>query len=477
MNEHSNIVPLRQPDEIDDPLTNILRSGARQLLAQAVEMEAEAFLAAMKGLKLPDGRDRLVRHGHGPVRTIQTGIGAVEVARVKIRDRAVTSDGERIRFTSAILPLWARRTKSLDALLPVLYLRGISTGDFQEALAALLGKDAESFSGGGFQTDDGVAARVRALAEARSVGAPVRIRVGGRRLPAGSHGRPQRMHAGADRRDAGRQEGTHRLPGRRAREHAELARTARRGENRGLKIAPEIAVGDGALGFWKALDEVFPATRHQRCWVHKTANILNKVAVSVQASMKKDLREVYLASNRASAEVAIDVFAEKYGAKYDGRVPDERSRRNACVLRIPRRALGPLADDESHRKRVRDGPAQNGAHERFVIVNDCQVDGVQAALRRIKDLAAAERHKSVAEGQRRCQIRKRHRGHPSAGKPRRLIASSPKIPHSSIQDATGLPDQQARLAASLLTKMRLFRRSCGRSLVGLRAKQCVQCRL
>ncbi|MCP1768916.1 hypothetical protein M2202_009695 [Bradyrhizobium japonicum] len=109
MNEHSNIVPLRQPDEIDDPLTNILRSGARQLLAQAVEMEAEAFLAAMKGLKLPDGRDRLVRHGHGPVRTIQTGIGAVEVARVKIRDRAVTSDGERIRFTSAILPLWGKR--------------------------------------------------------------------------------------------------------------------------------------------------------------------------------------------------------------------------------------------------------------------------------------------------------------------------------------------------------------------------------
>ncbi|MGC0389038.1 hypothetical protein ABIF91_001392 [Bradyrhizobium sp. USDA 241] len=102
MNEHSNIVPLRQPDEIDDPLTNILRSGARQLLAQAVEMEAEAFLAAMKGLKLPDGRDRLVRHGHGPVRTIQTGIGAVEVARVKIvngtrgpRSHGLGADGLR----------------------------------------------------------------------------------------------------------------------------------------------------------------------------------------------------------------------------------------------------------------------------------------------------------------------------------------------------------------------------------------------
>ena len=146
MKENSNIVRLRQPDEIDDPLTNILRSGARQLLAQAVELEAETFLAAMKELKLGDGRDRLVRHGHGPERTIQTGIGPVEVARVKIRDRGAADDGVRIRFTSAILPLWARRTQSLDALLPVLYLRGISTGDFQEALAALLGKDAPNLS-------------------------------------------------------------------------------------------------------------------------------------------------------------------------------------------------------------------------------------------------------------------------------------------------------------------------------------------
>src|ERR1700704_2834133 len=189
MNENSNVVPLRQPDEIDDPLTNILRSGARQLLAQAVEMEAEAFLAAMKGLKLPDGRDRLVRHGHGPVRTIQTGIGAVEVARGRIRDRATASDGERLRFTSAILPLWARRTKNLDALLPALYLRGISTGDFQEALAALLGKDAPNLSPAVISRLTAEwQGRVRALAEARSFGVPVCVRVGGRRLPAGSHG-------------------------------------------------------------------------------------------------------------------------------------------------------------------------------------------------------------------------------------------------------------------------------------------------
>lgn len=145
MEENSTVVRLRQPDDVDDPLTSILRSGARQLLAQAIEMEAEAFLAAMKERKLPDGRDRVVRHGHGPERTIQTGNGPVPVSRVKIRDRG--ADGEdRIRFTSALLPLWARRTKSLDALLPVLYLRGLSTGDFQEALSALLGKDAPNLS-------------------------------------------------------------------------------------------------------------------------------------------------------------------------------------------------------------------------------------------------------------------------------------------------------------------------------------------
>ena len=142
----TNIVRLRQPTEIDDPLTEVLRAGARQLLAQAVEIEAEAFLAAMQDLRLPDGRARLVRHGHGPERAIQTGIGPVSVSRARVRDRGATKPEERVRFTSTILPKWARRTRSLDALLPVLYLRGVSTGDFQEALAALLGKDAPNLS-------------------------------------------------------------------------------------------------------------------------------------------------------------------------------------------------------------------------------------------------------------------------------------------------------------------------------------------
>src|ERR687897_1545884 len=118
MESSTNVVRLRQPDRIDDPLTDVLRAGARRLLAQAVELEAEAFLAEMRELRLPDGRDRLVRHGHGPERLIQTGIGPVAVSRVKIRDRGATDAAARVHFSSMILPKWARRTRSLNALLP-----------------------------------------------------------------------------------------------------------------------------------------------------------------------------------------------------------------------------------------------------------------------------------------------------------------------------------------------------------------------
>src|ERR1700712_5367993 len=318
MSDDTTMIRLRQPDEIDDPLTAILRSGARRLREQAIEAEVGAFLSGLKDRKLADGRDRVVRHGHGPERTIQTGIGAVEVARVKIRDRGAASDGERIRFTSAILPLWARRTKSLDALLPVLYLRGISTGDFQEALAALLGKDAPNLS-------PAVISRLTAEWQGEyerwqrrdlSARRYVYVWADGVFLQARmeDHGECMLVLIGAA------PEGKKELIGFQVgvRESTQSWRELLvEAKSRGLTIAPEIAVGDGALGFWKALDAVFPSTRHQRCWVHKTANVLNKVALSVQANMKKDLREVYLAPNRASAEVAIDIFAEKYGAKYD----------------------------------------------------------------------------------------------------------------------------------------------------------------
>jgi transposase-like protein len=286
-------------------------------LAQAVEIEVETFLATVKDLKLADGRARVVRHGYGPARTIATGIGPVEVARAKIRDRGAAGDGERIRFNSAILPLWARRTRSLDALLPVLYLRGISTGDFQEALTALLGKDAPNLS-------PAVISRLTAEWQGEyerwqkrdlSARRYVYVWADGVFLQARmeDHGECMLVLIGAT------PEGKKELIGFQVgvRESTQSWRELLIDvKQRGLQIAPEIAVGDGALGFWKALDEVFPGTRHQRCWVHKTVNVLDKVPLSVQANMKKDLREVYWAPNRAAAEVALDVFAEKYRAKY-----------------------------------------------------------------------------------------------------------------------------------------------------------------
>jgi putative transposase len=143
MKDDTTITPLHQPGSILDPLTEIAREGARRMLMAALKAEAASFVARFAEERLPDGRQRVVRHGTGPERMIQTGIGPIPVQRQKVRDRATDVPGEKkIRFTSNILPKWARRSRSLDALLPVLYLRGVSTGDFQEAFAALLGADA-----------------------------------------------------------------------------------------------------------------------------------------------------------------------------------------------------------------------------------------------------------------------------------------------------------------------------------------------
>jgi putative transposase len=317
MESSTNVVRLRQPDVIDDPLTEVLRAGARRLLAQAVEMEAEAFLAALQDLRLPDGRARLVRHGHGPERDIQTGIGPVAVARVGIRDRGATGAEDRVRFSSTILPKWARRTRSLDALLPVLYLRGVSTGDFQEALAALLGKDAPNLSPSVVTRLTATWAEEYARWQARDLSARryVYLWADGIYLQARMEEQAECMLVLIGATPEGKKELVGFQVGVResAQSWRELLVEVKR---RGLTIAPEIAVGDGALGFWRAIDEAFPGTRHQRCWLPKTANVLNKVPRSVQRTMKADLREIHGAPTRAAAETAMDVFAEKYGAKY-----------------------------------------------------------------------------------------------------------------------------------------------------------------
>jgi len=171
MKEDTTIVPFRHSESIEDPLTCIAREGARRMLAEALVAEADAFVAGYSDERLADGRQRVVRHGFGPERTIQTGIGSLDVRRPKVRDRAdVVSADEKARFSSNILPKWARRSRSLDALLPVLYLRGISMGDFQEALSALLGPDAANpVAWGHLAADGGLAEGLRGLSPARSV--------------------------------------------------------------------------------------------------------------------------------------------------------------------------------------------------------------------------------------------------------------------------------------------------------------------
>jgi putative transposase len=318
MTSDSTVVPLCQPEEMEDPLTAVLQSGARRLLAQAVEAEAEAFLATMKAMRLPDGRERVVRHGLGPERLVQTGIGPVPVRRVKLRDRGAGPESERIRFSSAIPPRWARRTPSLDALLPILYLRGVSMGDFQEALGALLGRDAPNLS-------PSVIARLRDTWQAdyarwqrRDLSARhyAYLWADGIYLQARMEPQAECMLVLIGATPEGKKELVGFQVG--LRESAQSWRELLVDlKVRGLAIAPELATGDGALGFWKALEEVFPTTRHQRCWVHKSANVLDKLPKSVQPAAKQDLREIWQAPDRATAETAIATFAEKYGAKYE----------------------------------------------------------------------------------------------------------------------------------------------------------------
>ena len=315
MTEH-RVISHRQKDEIDDPLTEILRAGARRLIAQAVEAEFEAFLASHGELVLTDGRQRVVRHGHDPIRTIQTGIGPIEVEKPKARDRGA-AEGARIRFTSNILPKWARRTKSLDALLPVLYLRGISAGDFQEVLASLLGKDAPNLS-------PAVISRLKSEWEdeyqrwqKRDLSARryVYVWADGVYLQARMEPQAECMLVVMGATPEGKKELIGFQTGLResAQSWKELLVDLKA---RGLSIAPEVAIGDGALGFWKALDEAFPTTRHQRCWLHKTLNVLDKFPKSMQPNAHKDLREIWLSPGRASAEAAMATFAEKYAPKY-----------------------------------------------------------------------------------------------------------------------------------------------------------------
>ncbi len=315
----ANVVQLLQPGSFADPLTEVLRNGARALLAQAVEAEVAEFLAKHVDLKTASGLSRVVRHGHLPEREVMTGIGPVGVRQPRVRDRGVVAENaERIRFTPAILPPYARRSRSLEVLIPILYLKGLSTGDFEGALAALLGKDAPGLSASTIARLKEVWLDEHAHWGKRDLSAKrlVYVWADGIYLQARLEDTKQCILVIIGATPEGKKELLGFTDG--ARESAQDWRELLLDlKNRGLVIAPELAVADGALGFWKALGELWPTTREQRCWVHKTANILNKLPKSQHPKAKRSLQEIWMAETSKDAEAAFDVFIAAYGLKYE----------------------------------------------------------------------------------------------------------------------------------------------------------------
>lgn len=298
-----------------DVLTDVLRDGARRLLAEAVEAEVAAWIDAHAHHRDEAGRRQVVRNGHLPERAIQTGLGDVEIKQPRVHDRRPAP--ERERFTSAILPPYLRRTRSLEELIPWLYLKGVSTGDFSEALAALLGPDAPGLSAttitrlkasweGEYQAWSKRSLEGKRYVYVWADGVHFNIRLeGGRQCVL------VLMGATAD----GKKELIAVADGYRESEQSwkELLLDCKA---RGLTIEPSLAVGDGALGFWKAIGQVWPSTRPQRCWVHKTANVLDKLPKGTQPKAKAALHAIYEAETKADAAKAFDLFVATYEAKY-----------------------------------------------------------------------------------------------------------------------------------------------------------------
>ncbi len=310
--KNDNVILLEKPAANEDLLTGMLRQGAKELITKAVQAELDAFLSQYQDLVDDQGRRSVVRNGYLPERDIMTGIGPVEIKVPKTRDKS----GQGIHFRSEVLPPYIKRTKSVETVLPWLYLKGISTGDFSEALAALLGKDAKGLSAGTISRLKQVwiqeydAWRKRDLSTQRYVyiwadGIYFNIR--------GDDAR-QCILVVIGVTDQGNKEFLAIEDGYRESEQSWtelLVDLKSRGMNQ-----PNLAIGDGAMGFWKALEKIFGKTRTQRCWVHKTQNVMNKMPKSVQPKAKQHIHDIWMAETREDAERAFDKFLETYHLKY-----------------------------------------------------------------------------------------------------------------------------------------------------------------
>jgi len=307
------IIELRGPEGTQDALTEFLRNGAQRLIREAVEAEFAEFLSGFQGQRLADGRQQVVRNGYLPEREVQTGIGPVNVEVPRARDRG---DGEA-KFKSKLLPPYLRRTTSVEELLPWLYLKGISTNEFSEALQGLLGKNASGLSGSTIcrlkaeWENECTAWRKRSLAKKRYVylwadGIHCSIRGDDEKLC---------MLVILGVNEGGQKELVALNDGYRESEESWLE-VLRDLKTRGLTSEPLLAIGDGALGFWKALPQVFPSTREQRCWQHKTLNILDKFPKSMRGKILEALHDIWMAPTRAEALKAYQRFVTSYKDKY-----------------------------------------------------------------------------------------------------------------------------------------------------------------
>jgi transposase-like protein len=320
MSKH-NVVELSGRGTSRDELTALIRDGARKLVSEALEVEVSELLASLSGRRDALGRAAVVRNGYQPERDIQTGVGPVTVKVPKVRSR----DGQPVSFRSALVPPYVRKSASLEAALPWLYLKGISTGEMAPALEVLVGAEAKGLSASTVSRlkqhwrEDYEGWRHRRLDNDRwayiwADGIYSGLRAERQRLCAlviiGVNERGEKHFLAIE-------DGI--------RESTQSWREVLLGlESRGFE-APELAVGDGAMGFWAALEEVFPATRPQRCWMHKMGNVLNALPKSVQPKAKSALHDIWQAPTREDAERAFDQFIVTYEAKYP--------KATACLLK------------------------------------------------------------------------------------------------------------------------------------------------
>ncbi len=313
MTDSTTVISPEKRGSFKDGLTDLLRTGARELIADAVEAELAELLSEHGERRLPDGRSALVRNGYQPEREIVTGIGPVPVRIPRVRSR----DGSPVTFRSALVPPYVRRSASLDAAIPWLYLKGVAAGEMSEALAALVGPDAKGLS-------PNVVSRLKREWEEEH-------RAWSRR----DLSVDRWVYLWADGIHSGLRKTSERLcvlviigVNERGEKHLLAVEDGVREstqswrevlldlKRRGLVDPPKLAVGDGAMGFWEALEEVYGNTRAQRCWVHKTSNVLNYLPKSSQAKAKQALHEIWMAETREKAEKAFDSFLETYEAKY-----------------------------------------------------------------------------------------------------------------------------------------------------------------